>query len=282
MGARRILAVGTAVAGLLLLADAWLAPVRRPGAPRPRESPRERRAAYEAAFARPASAADDRVARFRARALEVRGRTTAAIELFDAERMTAAAGVVAPAGEVYLALGRGLGGVAAEWDDARICRVERLPGGRDVVAYVRHGPLPARWWLTDWGDQVRAWDYEDCRVGIRLSELLACGRDPATADSTVAALAALNDPGGDLELALKAADAVPVRVLLRLALAARALRDGEPGKALEHANTAGAERPGMAAVDLVRSAAHARLGHAAEAAAARARYEELFGPVPPE
>ena len=277
MHARFWLTIALVVGGLLLLADYYLAPVPMPDPPRQRETAAEHLAVLKAAFATPQTAEDDRATRFAERVALFGGRPTAAVDLFDAEQLALTAGVVAPAEEVYSALARGLIASLPDWTEATICRVDKLPGGRDIVVFVRHKTGPARWWLTESEGEVRAYDYEDCRVGIRLSELLAEGRDPRTAATSAIAFQALANPDANWELALAQAEAVPVRVLLRLAIAARALRAGDAATALQQANAADAERPGMPAVDLVREAAYMRLGMMEKADAARCRVEAILG-----
>ncbi len=313
-----------AAAALLLaggvILDAWLDTAPAPGAAPDLEPTADRAAAVRAAFATPADPAPaaDGLADFFVRAGRV-ARTrdpVGAVDLFDADRLyeeiRAAAGPDAlpgakreAVGRLYAAVGRAFAGgwTGAGWDATDICRVDAQPGGRDMIVYARHrragdttGGVPARWWLARRDGEYQAYDFEDCRVGLRLTDQLAglVGQplDPAGHAAAADALRGLglaaeacaaNDPAR-AEAALAPTRSAPLppatRAVVHLADAAVALQRDDPTAALAHVQAADRLRPGMVGAELVKAVAYYRRGEWGPAADAARAYTAALGPDP--
>ena len=198
------------------------------------------------------------------------------------------------AAKLYQSFGRV---VATQFVGVGFDRVEALlevvaPGGRERVLWCRHSRAspeavtPVRWWLCDDADRLAAYDFEDCRTGVRLSELLAAASE-VEGDGGARVLGALGrasdeSPPTPAELAALRALALPpaLHALLALSEAAGRLGRGELALASECLDLAERVRPGMPALDLMRAVLLARQGKIGEAMAAAGRYEARLGPEP--
>ncbi len=229
----------------------------------------------------------------------------AGAELFDPDRLSREAGATTdPHGpaRVFGAVWDGFaaGWLGSGWTETRLRRIDRLPGGAEAVVFARHrtpgGVMPARWWLIRRDGRWRAYDLEDVRVGLRLSDQLAAMTtaranepDSAALEAALKALAAASAAlaGGDATMAAKAIAPAraarlppPHRAVLCLTEAAIALGENDPAAALDQAGRADQVRPGIPGTDLIRAIAYHRLRKWPEAAAAARRYIELLGPDP--
>lgn len=188
------------------------------------------------------------------------------------------------------------GWLGKDWQRTSIRHVEKL-GENECLVIARHEfagqALPAQWWMIRTAQGWQAYDFEDLRLGLRLSTQLAgLFQEGPTNPPREKAVQRLIEAQtflqqGNAPVAKVALDQVqeaslPMRLqpVYGLTLGAVLLSQNEPLQARRIADRLRELRPNMPGVLLLKATAEFRLGESAAAVEAAKAYIELLGPDP--
>jgi tetratricopeptide (TPR) repeat protein len=189
------------------------------------------------------------------------------------------------------------GWLGKHWQSTVIRQVQRLSATQCVVL-VRHQlegqTIPAQWWMVRSKNGWQAYDFEDLRLGLKLSvqiaglfqepENVSAERDAAIKALAGAQTALQSGEFADAEALLKNINAKQLPVTLqpvyRLTEGALALSQNKPEAALKAAEQLETLRPNMPGIHLLKATAQFRLKNWSGSVASAKAYIDLLGADP--
>jgi tetratricopeptide (TPR) repeat protein len=190
------------------------------------------------------------------------------------------------------------GWLGKNWQSTVIRQVQKL-GDKQCVVIVRHQlqgqTIPAQWWLIRHKGIWQAYDFEDLRLGLRLSAQIAGlfqepdqenaeEREAAIRGLAAAQTALQTGELAEAEAHLKGFNrrSLPFTLMpvYRLTEGGLALASNKPKEALQIADQLHALRPNMPGIHLLKATANLRLKNWLAAAISAKAYVDVLGPDP--